>query len=742
MRTSFVALVAFAAAPLTAQTPVTAADYARAEKFLGAGMTALVVGGTVTPNWMPNDRGDRFWYRSVTADGTQFFMVDPVKRTRTPIAAADTAGLPTGAAAAGGRGGRGAGGGGRGGRGGGPAASKNEPLLLSPDGTRGAFVRDWNLWVRDIASGQEKQLTHDGVKDFGYATNNAGWSGGPDAMAVWSPDGKRLATQQQDERNVGRMYLVSTPVGGTFSDRVAGHPVLRDVPFPLPGDSVVAMMYRVIVDADNGSVLRLKMPADFHRGTREDNIELNDVKWSPDGAQLAIASMSRDNRHVWISMANATTGDVRHVMDETQPTQFKTPVGWQVLWPTNELIWYSERSNFGQLYLVDLASGRVKNQITSGDGPVTAINRVDAATRTLWFSANGKEKGQDPYFAHGYRVNLDGTHQVSLTPDVGTHTMQIAPDGRYLIDTYSQPDVAPVAALRDGVDGHLILSLEKTDISKLVAAGWKPPIPIRMTAHDGKTDIYGLMFVPTHLDSNRKYPIINNIYPGPQTGSTGSRAFSAIRGDRQALAELGFVVVTIDGMGTPGRSKSFQDSYYGHMGTDNTLPDQVSGMKQLAQRYRFIDIDKVGIWGHSGGGFATADAMFRWPDFFKVGIAESGNHDQRENEDDWGERYQGLVVRNPDGTDNYTAEANQNFAAGLKGHLLLAHGTMDTNVPPYETFLVVDALIKANKDFDLLLLPNNNHGYTASQYMMRRRWDYFVRWLLNTEPPKEYKLGG
>jgi dipeptidyl aminopeptidase/acylaminoacyl peptidase len=742
IRTCVIASFVLAIAPLSAQTPVTAADYARAEKFLGAGMTALVVGGTATPNWMPADKSDRFWYRSVTADGTQFFMVDPVKKTRTPIAAADTAGLPTGAPATGGRGGRGAGVGGRGGRGGGPAASKNEPLLLSPDGARGAFVRDWNLWVRDIASGQEKQLTKDGVKDFGYATNNAGWSGGPDAMAVWSPDSKRLATQQQDERNVGRMYLVSTPVGGTFSDRVAGHPILRDVPFPLPGDSVMAMMYRVIVDADNGSVLRLKMPADFHRGTREDNIELNDIKWSPDGAQLAIASMSRDNRHVWISMANTATGDVRHVMDETQPTQFKTPVGWQVLWPTNEMLWYSERSNFGQLYLVDLASGTVKNQITSGNGPVTAINRVDAATRTLWFSANGKEKGQDPYFAHGYRVNLDGTHQVSLTPDVGTHTMQVAPDGRYLIDTYSQPDVAPVTALRDGIDGHLVLPLEKSDLSKLVAAGWKPPIPIRMTAHDGKTDIYGLMFVPTHLDSNRKYPIINNIYPGPQTGSTGSRAFSAVRGDRQALAELGFVVVTIDGMGTPGRSKSFQDSYYGHMGTDNTLPDQVAGMKQLAARYRFIDIDRVGIWGHSGGGFATADAMFRWSDFFKVGIAESGNHDQRENEDDWGERYQGLVVRNPDGTDNYTAEANQNFVSGLKGHLLLAHGTMDTNVPPYETFLVVDALIKANKDFDLLLLPNNNHGYTASQYMMRKRWDYFVRWLLNTEPPKEYKLGG
>jgi dipeptidyl aminopeptidase/acylaminoacyl peptidase len=229
---------------------------------------------------------------------------------------------------------------------------------------------------------------------------------------------------------------------------------------------------------------------------------------------------------------------------------------------------------------------------------------------------------------------------------------------------------------------------------------------------------------------------VNNVYPGPQTGSTGARSFSAARGDRQALAELGFIVVTIDGMGTPGRSKAFQDAYYGAMGRDNTIPDQIAGMKELAAKYPYIDIDRAAIWGHSGGGFATTTAMFRFPDFFKVGIAESGNHDQRENEDDWGERYQGLVVRNADG-DNYDAEANQNFAKNLKGHLLLAHGTMDTNVPPYQTMLIADALIKANKDFDLLMIPNSNHGYgAASNYMMRRRWDYFVKWLLGVEPPK------
>ncbi|MEJ2239880.1 MAG: S9 family peptidase [Gemmatimonadales bacterium] len=248
------------------------------------------------------------------------------------------------------------------------------------------------------------------------------------------------------------------------------------------------------------------------------------------------------------------------------------------------------------------------------------------------------------------------------------------------------------------------------------------------------------MYTPTHLDSTAKYPIVDYIYPGPQSGSVGSRSFSTTRSDHQALAELGFVVVAIDGMGTPGRSKAFHDTYYGRMG-DNTLPDQIAGIQQLAERYPWIDIDRVGIWGHSGGGFAAADAMFRYPDFFKVGISESGNHDNRNYEDDWGERYQGLLMRDGDG-DNYAEEANQTHAENLKGRLLLAHGGMDSNVPPYNTYLVVDALIEANKDFDLLIFPNAGHGYGRDRnYMMRRRWDYFVRHLMGAEPPQEYEIG-
>jgi dipeptidyl aminopeptidase/acylaminoacyl peptidase len=252
--------------------------------------------------------------------------------------------------------------------------------------------------------------------------------------------------------------------------------------------------------------------------------------------------------------------------------------------------------------------------------------------------------------------------------------------------------------------------------------------------------LYGFLFRPTKFDAAKKYPVIDRVYPGPQTGSCGSRSFSAAHKDMQSLAELGFVVVCIDGMGTAGRSKSFHDALYGDM-ADNTIPDQVAGIKQLAARYAWIDVDRVGIYGHSGGGAAAAAAMFHAPEFFKVGVSESGNHDNRDYEDDWAEKWIGLLKVNADGTTNYDSQANENFAKNLKGRLLLIHGTMDDNVPPNNTLVVVDALIRANKDFDLLMIPNAAHDYgAATPYVTRRRWDYFVRYLAGGEPPVEFQM--
>ena len=733
--------IAFAQAAQSRRV-LTTADYDRAVRMLAPALNGLVMGGTAQVTWMPDGR---FWYTRPTTNATgNVVIVDPVKRTRELVGtppATSTVPDPAGA----GRGGRAGGAGGRGGRGGvaitrkcGPnvtGLTGPPPASMSPDGSKAVFICDWNLWVRDVATGQERQLTTDGQKDFGYATSNAGWTTSAAPALSWSPDGKKIATQQQDERKVGDMYLVQTPVNG-------GHPVLRAWKYPLAGDAEVAMITRVIIDVETGKLTKLLMPPDFHRAMDEDDLDMGEYLWSPDGTRLGLVSTDRFHRWSTAKLADTTTGEVRELFTEREKTHVQTRVQWQILWDTKEVIWYSQRDGYAQLYLHDLDTGRLKNKITDGPGMVTGIARLDRTTRTLWFNAVGKEKGQDPYFSHLYKVGLDGKNFVSLTPDNGTHTAQISPDGKYVIDTFSQPDVAPETTVRDGATGALIMPLEKADISRLLATGWKPPMPIRMTAADGKTDIYGLLFRPTNFDPSKKYPIINQAYPGPQSGSVGSRAFSAARGDRQALAELGFVVVSIDGTGTPNRSKAFTDAYYGAMGRHNTLPDQVAGMKELAKRFPWIDIEKTAMWGHSGGGFITAGALLQAPynDFFKVGIAESGNHDQRQYEDDWGERYQGPLVKNPDGTDNYTIEANQTHAAGLKGHLFLIHGTMDANVPPYNTLLVADALIKANKEFDMLLIPNSGHGFAPANYVMRRRWDYFVKHLLDADPPRDYVI--
>src|SRR3989454_11508499 len=703
---------------------VTAADYAHAEQFLTYNTTPLVLhmfAGGVRPTWLKGVSEDRFWYVVRTEQGIEAFLVDAAKRTRVPCDFAECKEAVE-----------------RAGRPGGAGRDRSRSDAPSPDGKRTAFIRDWNLWVRDVATGKETQLTTDGVKDFGYATDNAGWIHSDRPVLLWSPDSKKIATFQQDQRGVGEMYLVETKVG---------HPTLQAWKYPLPGDEVVTMIQRVIIDVDGPRVIRLKLPPDQHRSTLCDDLQCRggewaDVEWTSDANQLAFVSTSRDHKHEQLRIADAANGTIRDVLEETAATQYESGQGrfnWRYLPATNEVIWYSERDNWGQLYLYDATTGKLKNQITTGEGTVTQLLRVDDKNRRLYFLADGREKGRDPYFAHFYRVGFDGKNLALLTPEDANHEISLAPSGRFFFDSYSKPDVPPVAVLRDA-DGKLISMLEKADISKLVAAGWKPPVPIVVKARDGVTDLYGLMFKPTNLDEKKKYPIINHIYPGPQGGSVGTRSFSAARGDPQALAELGFIVVEIDGMGNPLRSKKFHDAYYGNMG-DNTLPDQVAAMKQLAEKYQWIDIDRAGIYGHSGGGYATADAMFRYPDFFKVGISESGNHDNREYEDDWGERDQGLLTRKPDGTTNYDDQANQNIAKNLKGHLLLAHGTLDDNVPPYNTLLVVDALIKANKDFDLLMLPNQRHGYgNASNYMTRRRWDYFVRYLLGAEPPMNYEL--
>lgn len=757
----FFALVVVAA-PATAQDTrrqLTADDYARSERLLSRYTDPLVFGASVTPHWLADGR---FWYERRVPEGTEFILVDPDSRTREP--AFDHSRLATALTAATGRSGmspttlpieglafapgeltvelR------RAGRyrcttdpyrcrsvGSPPMPSASRLLVASPDGRLEAFRRDHNLWVRSVATGEETRLTTDGREDFGYATDNAGWTRSDAAVVKWSPDSRKIATFRHDARGVGMMYLVNTQVG---------HPELSAWKYPLPEDSVIFRISRIVIDLDRPEadrIVRFDMLPDQHRSTCSDHIRcgrsFGDVEWSADSETLAFVSSSRDHKSAHVRLANISTGRVTDLFEEVESTFFESN-GWRYLSQSNEILWFSQRANWGHLYLYDARTGALESQVTTGDWNVLDIIEVDEPSRTVTVRGNEREHG-DPYFQYFYEIDLDDGEVTLLTPDSANHTASFSPHGDYLVDTYSTPVMPPVTVLRDR-GGRALMTLEQADISGLVDSGWQPPMPFSVKARDGATDLYGLLFRPQDFDEDAEYPVVNYLYPGPQSGSVGSRSFRASHRDLQSIAELGFVVIELDAMGTPGRSKEFHETYYGNMG-DNGLPDQIAGIRQLAERYSWIDVDNVGIFGHSGGGFAAADAIMRYPDFYSVAVSQAGNHDNRNYEDDWGEKWQGLLEVNPDGTSNYDNQANQLLAENLEGKLLIAHGTMDSNVPPSNTMLVVDALIDANKDFDLILMPNRSHGFGNEPYMMRRRWDYFVRHLLGAEPPKGYEIG-
>ena len=750
------------------QESVTLADYERAERFLSTNTGSLVYHANVSPNWLDDGR---MWYRNTIADGAEFIIVDPKAKTRKHafdhqrladvLSNNDTTyqafGLPfrsfeftkngraisfdvkdktytcnlrnygctdkenkKGAAADTS-----------------PMASfrRGRTQVLSPNGKLAAFIRDHNLWVRNVETKKERQLTFDGIEDYGYATNNAGWTKGPGPVVLWSPDSKKIATFQHDSRGTGEMYMVSTK---------SGHPELSQWKYPLPGDSLIFRISRVVINVKNASMVRLNMPPDQHRSTSDDHIAgrggtFLDVRWSKDAKHLVFVSSSRDHKEAQLRVADTKTGKVRDVMKEVQETYFESGDGfsnWHYLSKTNEVIWFSERDNWGHLYLIDLKTGKIKNRITQGEWAVQQVRYVDQKKRKIYFSAGGKEQG-DPYYWHYYSINIDGSDLKLLTPEYAHHTVTFSSEYKYFIDSYSTPVTPPITVLRD-MDGNQLVKLEQADISRLVALGWQPPTQVKTKARDGVTDIYGLLYKPTKFNPNSKYPVLNPLYPGPQSGSVGSRSFRPSRSDKQSVAELGFIVIEVDAMGTPGRSKSFHDAYYGNMG-DNGLPDQVEAIKQLGAQYPWMDLDRVGIYGGSGGGFASTGGILRYPDFYKVAVSGSGNHDNATYEDDWGEKWQGMLIKNEDGSTTYDNQANHLLAENLKGKLLLGHGSLDGNVPVNNTLLVAKALMDANKDFDLLIFPNKGHG--LGQYWMRRRWDYFVRHLKGTEPPKEFEFG-
>ncbi len=753
-----------ASAPVAASPVVTEADYRRAERFLSANVNDLVSGNILAQYWQDDGR---LVYRRSTGAGSEIVVADPGTGSSSALFDAEAVAAALASLS-------------------GDEVdasdlslsrieldSEQETLgfrfegedyqlnlstmdlqqeaespdheIFSPDGSKAAFIQDHNLWVRDTASNALTQLTFDGVEDYGYATNNAGWIRDDGPVLLWSPDSRSIATFRHDGRNVGEMYLYDTRVG---------HVELDAWKYPLPGDEHIFMIERIVVHLeDEPRVVPLRMPPDPHRSTTADHIadfdgRFLDVEWSEDAAFLAFVSSTRDHKSATLRLSNPDTGDVRDIYNETVATYYESGAAtenWRLFVERNEFLWFSEQDNWGHLYLHDLTSGQMKRQLTSGNWSVLQVQQVDMENEQIYFTGSNREPG-DPYFHYLYRVNMDGSGLTLLTPEPAHHVINWSEDGRYFTDIYSTPTMAPVSVIRDR-DGAVLQELGQTDISQLQAAGWVAPEPFVVKARDQQTDLYGLLYKPSNFDPASFYPVLNYLYPGPQTGSVGRRSFSPARSDKQAVAELGFVVVEVDAMGTPGRSKSFHDAYYGNMG-DNGLPDQVTTIRQLAADRPWMDIERVGIWGHSGGGFASTAGILRYPDFYKVAVSSAGNHDNRNYEDDWGEKWQGLLETypetSPDDPDapstNYDNQANQLLVENLQGKLLLAHGLMDDNVHPSNTLLMVQALVEAEKDFDLVLLPDSRHGFATNRYFMKRRWDYFVRHLLGVEPPADFRF--
>ena len=779
--------------PESADRRLTRREYARAEQFLPENVAPFIYDAYVRPSWIKGS--DRFWYRAHRPTGTEFVLVDPARGSGEPafdharLAAAlsramDTAYTPADL----------------------PFAEidfvdsrtlrievgeqswicslesyacsrdetwtkRNGDETASPDGTWAAFARDDNLYVRSLPSGEERQLTTDGESWYGYAAKPEG-RGTTIAdkllgrryppVILWSPDSKRLVTQRLDERQVAEMHLTQTTALGQRQ-----RPLLHSFRYPQVGDEHLPMAELILIDIASGTTTPVRyepLPA-----TYMSPIEARRVWWSKDGRHLYVVHHERGHRALHLLEVDATTGEARTLRTESSTTPVdlaQTPFdrpNAHIL-ASGEIVWYSARDGWAHLYLYaaggDAAAEAPDSyQLTSGPWAVFEIAHVDEEHRRVYFLAGGREDGHDPYFRHLYRVRRDGTDLELLTPEDADHAVTFSPSGTFFIDARSRVDMAPVTVLRSS-EGRIICTLEEGDVTMLRSLGWRFPERFTVKARDGVTDLYGVIVRPTTFDPEQTYPVLDSIYPGPQVLRTPKR-FAGGQGpgrqaaqwlwQEQALAEVGFVVIAIDGQGTPYRSRAFMEVAYGErFGEAGGLADHVAGIRQLAARDPSLDLDRVGIYGHSGGGYASARALMKFPDFYKVAVSSAGNHDQRGYLAAWGERYIGL----PDG-NNYQDQVNAHLARQLRGKLLLVYAGLDDNVPPALTMQLIDALMQANKDFDLLVLPHCDHAFIdfregrevyearlrVNPYFIRRRWDFFVQHLLGAQPPEDYVIG-
>lgn len=635
---------------------------------------------------------------------------------------------------------------------------KDDPnwASVSPDETYVLFARQHNLYWMDMENFEkakknekdttivEHQWTTDGVEDYDYERSGRGETNvdieknkdkRKPVSVVWSPDSKKFAMIKTDARKVKDLWVINS--------LAEPRPTLETYKYEMPGEKDIPQDELLVFDFATKSQIR--MQADTFKDQSIDILQAPPLKknrdddrrprlWlSKSGDQVYFTRTSRDLKRIDVCVADVNTGAVKVII----PERLNTYVEMRDLGLVNngkEFIEWSERDGWAHFYLYD-ANGNFKNQITSGSFHCEDIEAIDEKNRVLYFTANGKEPGEDPYYQHLYRINFDGTGLKLLSKGNFNHSPEMNDNGTYFVNNYSRVNSAPKSELFDN-QGNKIMDLETADLSQLMAAGYKFPEPFTVKADDGITDLYGVMYKPFDFDSTKLYPILEYVYPGPQTESV-NKSFSTNMDRTDRMAQAGFIVITIGNRGgNPARSKWYHNYGYGNL-RDYGLADKKAAAEQLAYQHQYIDLDKVGIFGHSGGGFMSTAAMLVYPDFFKVAVSSSGNHENNVYNRWWSEKHDGVkeIVSDKDSVSfEYDIDKNPALAKNLKGKLLLCTGDIDNNVHPANTIRMANALIKANKRFDFFLFPGQRHGYgDMNEYFYWLRVEYFAKHLIGDE---------
>ena len=704
---SLLCLLTMAFGAESAASQVTRADYERADTILKC--SDRVYSPAIHPEWI--DSSHYFWYKNHEKEGDFYYLVNAEsgKKQR----AADKKGLAA-------------------------FFSKKQKKLaesllkeeekrpdrwrrreeapvpvVSPDKKWEAYVKDNNLYLSPVRDEKEKDkpkeeiaLTMDGTANLRYD----GWS------IIWSPDSRKLATVKVRDVQERRIPLIES------SPSSQKQPILQWRNYAKPGD-VLPVYLPVLFDVEARKQMALNVTP------YENQFYLNLTGWREDSRAFTFEFNQRGHQRYVIGEVSAADGSIRHLVDEQTKTFIYYYNNYRYdLDDGKELLWISERDGWRHLYLIDGTSGQVKQQVTKGEWVVRQVDYVDETNRVVYFTASGFNKGEDPYNLHYCRINLDGTGFTDMTPENGNHRVTFSADRSYFTDVYSRPDLPPVSQLKRTSDASVVAGLQRCDVSALQAESWQMPEVFCAKGRDGQTDIWGNIYRPMHFDASKSYPVVEFIYAGPHDSHV-DKDFKPAHHLVSKLVELGFIVVSIDGMGTSNRSKAFHDVCSKNL-KDAGFPDRIAWMKAAGAKYKYMDLNRVGIYGWSAGGQNAMAALLFHNDFYKVAVALCGCHDNRMDKIWWNEQWMGYPI-----DVSYSTSSNVDNAYRLKGKLLLINGELDDNVDPASTLQVVSALMKANKNFEQLYLPGKTHSL-GGPFEMHKMHDFFVKNLLGQEPPE------